>query len=139
MRLWSTSSCAAVATLTCVTRAAACCVAWSSDEAVVAAGASDGSVGVWNAATGLQRAVMQCPQAAAVTHITLSPDLRLLAAAVGATVSCVHVFEVASASLLASPAVRGSVQQLQWSADARVLKNDQGRVWPTPSSSCHSI
>jgi WD40 repeat protein len=132
--IWSTSSCAAVATLTLtgVTRAAACCVAWSSDEAVVAAGAMDGSVGVWNACTGLQLAVMQCPQAAAVTHITLSPDLRLLAAAVGATVSCAHVFDVASASLLASPAVRGSVQQLQWSADARVLKDDQGDVWTAP-------
>ena len=132
--IWSTSSCAAVATLTLtgVTRAAACCVAWSNDEAVVAAGAMDGSVGVWNACTGLQLAVMQCPQAAAVTHITLSPDLRLLAAAVGATVSCAHVFDVASASLLASPAVRGSVLQLQWSADARVLKDDQGDVWTAP-------
>ena len=132
IRLWSTSSCAAVATLTGVTCAAACCVAWSSDEAVVAAGAMDGSVGVWNARTGLQLAVMQCPQAAAVTHITLSPDLRLLAAAVGTAVSCAHVFDVASSSLLASPVVRGSVQQLQWSADARVLKDDQGDVWTAP-------
>jgi hypothetical protein len=73
--------------------------------------AMDGSVGVWNASTGLQLAVMQCPQAAAVTHITLSHDLlRLLAAAVGATVSYAHLFDVASASLLASPAVRGSVR-----------------------------
>jgi len=39
---------------------------------------------------------------------------------------------VASASLLASPAVRGSVLQLQWSADARVLKDDQGDVWTAP-------
>ena len=132
VRLWSTSSGAAVAALAGHTSAAACCMAWSSDEAVVAAGAMDGSVGVWNACTGLQLAVMQCPQAAAVTHITLSPDLRLLAAAVGATVSCAHVFDVASASLLASPAVRGSVQQLQWSADARVLKDDQGDVWTAP-------
>ena len=98
----------------------------------MAVGASDGSVGVWNVATGLLLAVLQCPQAAAVTHITLSPDVRLLAAAVGATVLCVHVFDVASASPLASPTVRGSVQQLHWTADARVLKDDQGDVWTAP-------
>ena len=72
------------------------------------------------------------PSIAPAATTASSLDLRLLAAAVGATVSCAHVFDVASASLLASPAVRGSVLQLQWSADARVLKDDQGDVWTAP-------
>jgi hypothetical protein len=37
----------------------------------------DGSVGVWEADTGLLRVALQCPQAAAIARITLSPDARL--------------------------------------------------------------
>ena len=132
VRLWSTSSGTAVATLTGGSCAATCCVAWSGDEAVVATGACDGSVHVWHADTALQRAVIQCPQATAVAHLALSHDGRLLAAAVGATPSCAHVFDVASAALLASPAVGGSVQQLQWSAHAPTLHDDCGHVWTAP-------
>jgi WD40 repeat protein len=55
IRLWSTSSGTAVAALAGHTSAAACCMAWSSDEALAAAAAGDGSVGVWQAATGLRR------------------------------------------------------------------------------------
>ena len=58
---------------------------------------------VWEAGTGLLRGDMQCPQAAAVAHMALSSDGSLIAAAVGATASCVHVFDVASGVLLASP------------------------------------
>jgi WD40 repeat protein len=132
VRLWSTSSGAAVAALAGHTSAAACCMAWSSDEALVAAAAGDGSVGVWEAGTGLRRVVLQCPQAAAVARITLSPDARLLAAAVGAPASCVHVFDLPSSSLLASPAVRGSVEQVQWSADGRQLQDGHGDVFNAP-------
>ena len=106
-------------------------MAWSSDEALVAAAAGDGSVGVWEAATGLRRVVLQCPQAAAVARITMSPDARLLAAAVGALASCVHVFDLPS-SLLAWPAVRGSVEQVQWSADGRALQDGHGDVFNAP-------
>jgi WD40 repeat protein len=132
MRLWSTSSGAAVAALAGHTSVAACCMAWSSDEALVVAAADDGSLGVWEAATGLQRAVLQCPQAAAVARITLSPDARLLAAAFCAPASCVHVFDLPSSSLLASPAVRGSVEQVQWSADGRLLQDGHGDVFNAP-------
>jgi hypothetical protein len=44
----------------------------------------------------------------------------------------VHVFNLASSSLLASPTVRGSVEQLQWSADGRNLHDDQGVVFIAP-------
>ena len=107
-------------------------MAWSSDEALVAAAAGDGSVGVWEAATGLRRVVLQCPQAAAVARIIMSPDARLLAAAVGAPASCVHVFDLPSSSLLASPAVRGSVEQVQWSAGGRALQDGHGDVFNAP-------
>ncbi len=53
-------------------------------------------------------------------------------AAVGPTASCVLVFDVASGALLASPAVSGSVQQLQWSARARAFHDDHGHVWTAP-------
>jgi len=108
IRLWSTSSGAVAATLTRRCSAAVCCMTWSSDEAVLATGACDGSVGVWEAATGLQRAALQCAHAAAVAGIALSPGGRLLAAAVGGAAACVNVFDVASSSLLASPALRGA-------------------------------
>ena len=86
----------------------------------------------WNPGTGLLRGGMQCPQAAAVAHMALSSDGSLIAAALGATASCVHVFDVASGALLASPAVSGSAQQLQWSAHARVLHDNCGHVWTAP-------
>jgi len=132
VRLWSASSGAAVATLTGGSRAAASCVAWCSDETVVAAGGGDGRVEVWEAGTGLLRGGMQCPQAAAVAHMALSSDGSLIAAALGPTASCVHVFDVASGVLLASPAVSGSVQQLQWNAHTRALHDDCGHVWTAP-------
>ncbi len=132
VRIWSASSGATVATLTGGSRAAACCVAWSNDEAAVAEGGGDGNVEVWEAGTGLLRGSMQCPQAASVAHMALSSDGSLIAAAVGPTASCVHVFDVASGKLLASPAVRGSVQQLQWSVHARLLQDDHGHVWTAP-------
>ena len=132
IRLWSTSSGAAAATLTLCCSAAVCCMTWSSDEAVLAAGACDGSVGVWEAATGLQRAALQCAHAAAVAGVALSPGGRLLAAAVGGAAACVNVFDVASSSLLASPALRGAAGQLQWSTDGRVLTDDQGVLWLAP-------
>jgi WD40 repeat protein len=107
-------------------------MAWSSDEVLVAAAAGDGSVSVWESATGLRRAVLQCPQPAAVTRIMMSPDVRLFGAAVGAPASCVHVFDMQSSLLLASPAVRGSVEQLQWSADGRVLQDVNGDLFNAP-------
>ena len=131
IRVWSLSS-AATATMTRRSSAGVCCMAWGSDEALLAAGACDGSVGVWEAATGLQRAALQCAQAAAVSGIALSPGGRLLAAAVGGAAACVHVFDVASSALLASPALRGDAAQLQWSADGRALADDQGVLWNAP-------
>ncbi len=131
IRVWSLSSPAA-ATMTRRSSAGVCCMAWSSDEALLAAGACDGSVGVWEAATGLQRAALQCAQAAAVASIALSPGGRLLAAAVGGAAACVHVFDMASSALLASPALRGDAAQLQWSADGRALADDQGVLWNAP-------
>ena len=132
IRVWSLSSAAAAATMTRRSSAGVCCMAWGSDEALLAAGACDGSVGVWEAATGLQRAALQCAQAAAVAGIALSPGGRLLAAAVGGAAACVHVFDVASSALLASPALRGDAAQLQWSADGRALADDQGVLWNAP-------
>ena len=65
--------------------------------------------------------------------MALSSDGSLIAAAVVLTSSCVHMFDVASGVLLASPAVSGSVQQLQqWSPHARVLQDDFGHVWTVP-------
>ncbi len=43
-----------------------------------------------------------------------------------------HVFDLPSSSLLASPAVRGSVEhnkQVQWSADGRALQDGHGDVF----------
>ena len=134
IRLWSTSSGTLIAALTTRTLSAVCCVAWSSDEALVAVGASDGNVGVWEVATGLPRAMLQCPQAAMVSAITLSPGTLLLAAVVAAPSACVHLFDIATSLLLASPAVGGAVDQLQWSADGRCLKDDQGDLWNMPWS-----
>ena len=132
VRLWSAPSGAPVATLTNRTRAAICSVAWSSDEALVAAGACDGSVSVWESATGLQRSFLQCPHAAPVAAITLAPAAALIAVAVGPPSACAHVFDVASSSLLASPALRGAAELLQWSADGQCLKDDQGALWRKP-------
>jgi hypothetical protein len=42
------------------------------------------------------------------------------------------LFDIATSSLLASPAVGGAVDQLQWSADGRCLKDDQGDLWNMP-------
>lgn len=132
IRLWSTSSGAPVVTLTTHTRAAICSVAWSIDDALVAVGACDGSVSVWESATGLQCACLQCPQTAPVAVITLAPATGLIAAAVGPPSVCAHVFALASSSLLASPALRGAAELLQWSADGQCLKDDQGDLWRKP-------
>ena len=134
IRLWSTSSGAPVVTLTTHTRAAICSIAWSIDEALVAAGACDGSVGVWESATGLQLSSLQCPQTAPVAAITIAPATDLIAVAVGPgpLSACAHVFALASSSLLASPALRGAVELLQWSADGQCLKDEQGDLWQKP-------
>ncbi len=132
IRVWSASSGAAAATITRHSSAGVCCMEWSSDDSLLAAGACDGSVGVWEAATGLQRAALQCAQAGAVAGIALSPGGRLLAAAVGGAAACVHVFDVASSALLASPVLRGDAELLQWSADGRALADDQGVLWNAP-------
>ena len=74
----------------------------------------------------------RCCSAPLTASITMSPDALLLAAAVGAPASCVHVFDLPSSSLLASPAVRGSVEQVQWSADGRALQDGHGDVFNAP-------
>jgi WD40 repeat protein len=128
IRLWNTSSCTSVANFAGHTRAATCCLAWSGDEFLTALGACDGSISVFEALSGqLRCAVLQCPEAVAVRGITLSSDACLLAVAV-TTTSCVHVFDVVSASLLSSCALRGSAEQLHWSANG-VLKDGQGDLW----------
>ena len=134
IRLWSTSSGAPAVTLTAHSRAAICSIAWSIDEALVAAGACDGSVGVWESATGLQLSSLQCPQTAPVAAITIAPATDLLAVAVGPgpLSACAHVFDLASSSLLASPALRGAAELLQWSADGQCLKDEQGDLWQKP-------
>jgi WD40 repeat protein len=132
IRLWMSPSGASVAVLTGRPHAAVRCMAWSRDEALLAVGACDGSVCVWHAASGLPRVVLQCPLTAHITRVTLSPDTRFLAAAVGTTATCVYVFDVASFSLLASPALRGEGEHLQWSADGRVLHDDKDDLWHAP-------
>ena len=132
IHLWSTSSGAATVNITRRSSAGVCCMAWSNDEALLAVGACDGSVGVWVAAVGLQRSALQCPEVAAVADIVLSPGGHLLAAAVRGAAACVYVFDVASSALLASPALLGAVTQLQWSADGRALADDQGVLWNAP-------
>lgn len=92
----------------------------------VAVGASDGSVKLWETATGLMLADLKCPQAAALSDILLSPDARLLAVVVDASVSAdVFVFDVPSTTLLASFVLRGSLSALRWSAGP-VLQDAQG-------------
>jgi WD40 repeat protein len=132
IRLWSTSSGAPVAVLTSRTSAAVCSVSWSSDEALVAVGACDGSVCVWESATGLQRSSLQCPQAQPVAVMALSPASGLIAVADGPPSALVHVFAMASSSLLASTALKGAAELLQWSADGQSLKDDQGDLWCKP-------
>jgi WD40 repeat protein len=125
--LWNTSSAAVVTKYTARTRAAIRCVAWSADEVLVAVGSCDGSISLNEALSGMQRAVMQCPEAADVSGITLSCDACLLAAAVTST-ACVHVFDVASALLLTSCDLRGSAGQLMWSVHG-VLSDGYGTLW----------
>jgi hypothetical protein len=50
------------------------------------------------------------------------------------TATCLHFIlsSAASLSLLASPAVRGSVEQVQWSADGRALQDGHGDVLNAP-------
>ncbi len=98
----------------------------------MAAGACDGTVIVWEVTTGLQRAALQCPEAAAVRAIMISPDARLLASAVDAASSCVHLFDLESASLLASSELRCNMQQLQWSADGCSLRDARCDQWSIP-------
>ena len=86
----TTTQRAVVTTLPLHSTAAVCCMAWSKDEALLAAGACDGIVVVWEADTGLQRARLQCPQKAGICAITMSSDARLIAVAMGA--ACSHVF-----------------------------------------------
>jgi hypothetical protein len=80
----------------------------------------------------LRRGCSVCAQAGAIACIALSPGGHLLAAAVGGAAACVHVFDVASSALLASPALRGDAAQLLWSADGRALADDQGVLWNAP-------
>ncbi len=49
-------------------------------------------------------------------------------------VTCLHFIlsSAASLSLLASLAVRGSVEQVQWSADGRALQDGHGDVFNAP-------
>ena len=128
--LWNTSSAAVISKYTGCIRAAIRCLAWSADEVLVAVGSCDGSISLNEASSGLQSAVMQCPEVADVSGITLSCDALLLAAAVTSTAR-VHVFDVASALLLASCELRGSVGQLMWSVHG-VLSDGQGNLWSLP-------
>ena len=132
IRLWSTSSGAPVATLTPHTRATICSVSWSGDKALVAAGGCDGSVGVWESATGLQCSSLHCPQTAPVAVITIAPATALIAVAVGPPSTLAHVFSMAPPSLLATLALRGAAGQLHWSADGQRLRDDQGDLWRRP-------
>jgi hypothetical protein len=89
---------------------------------------------VWESATGLQLSSLQCPQTAPVAAITIAPATDLIAVAVGPgpLSACAHVFSLASASLLASPALRGAAELLQWSADGQCLTDEQGDLWRKP-------
>ena len=42
---------------------------------------------------------------------------------------CELTLDVGSSSLLASPALRGAAELLQWSADGQCLKDDQEALW----------
>ncbi len=66
--------------------AAMYCLVWSSYEVLAAVGSCDGSVSLNDASSKLKQAVLQCPEAAAVSGMTLSHDSRLLAAALNASV-----------------------------------------------------
>jgi WD40 repeat protein len=125
----------AIATTTFTLHSAATivCTAWSVDGTLFATGAHDGSVVVWDADTGLQRAVLQCPHAAAMSAITMSPDARLIVVVVDVAPACVHVFELKSASLLASPALHVVGSGPHWSADGCTLQDAQGGdLWHLP-------
>lgn len=122
----SISSGAAALTLTEYSDTTICCTVWSNDELRVAMGASDGSVSVWEAATGLQLAALKCSCDAAVNVITWSPDCRLLAVVVDASPAGVCVFDVNSSMLLATYTLRGLATLMRWSADGCVLQDAQG-------------
>jgi hypothetical protein len=67
-----------------------------------------------------------------MSAVTISPDARVLAVAMDAAPACAHVFDLASGSLLASPALSVGWAGLQWSADGRTLQDAQGDVWHSP-------
>ena len=76
---------------------------------------------MWDAGAGVQRAALLCSQAAAMSAVTMSPDARLLAVAMLAAAACAHVFDLASALLLAALSGGGAGQQC--SADGRMLQD----------------
>jgi WD40 repeat protein len=125
--VWNAPSGATVVNYTANTRVALLCLTWSTDEVLLAVGSCDGSITLSKVSSGVQCAVLQCPEAAAISGIALSYDACLLAAAVTAT-SCVHVFDVASALPLGTCELRGSARQLLWGADG-VLRDGQGQLW----------
>ena len=133
VRLWNTSTGDVVSTLTKRDSVAACCcMEWSSDGTLIAAGTCDGGVIVWEAATGLQRVSLKCSTSAAVKVVKMSLDARFLAAAVDEVSPCVDVFDAHAASLLTSTAFKGSALQLQWSLDGRTLKDEHTAIWNRP-------
>jgi WD40 repeat protein len=125
--IWSTLSYTALVSLQVLS--APCCMVWSRDETLLIIGAGDGSISVWEVASGLQHAALVCPEAAPISEIKVSSDARFLAAVVNTSTACVHVFNLHPEQLLASLVFKGSTSQLQWSADGRTLRDAQGDVW----------
>ena len=125
--IWSTLSSTALVSLQVLN--APCCMVWSRDETLLIIGAGDGSISVWEVASGLQHVALACPEAAPISEIKVSSDARFLAAVVNTSTACVHVFNLHPEQLLASLVFKGSTSQLQWSADGRTLRDAQGDVW----------
>jgi WD40 repeat protein len=131
IHLWSISTGVVVTTLAGHWHATPSCISWSSNEMLVAAGDCDGRVIVWETASARKRASLMCPGPAAISKIIIPPVGSFVAAAVVAS-SCIYVFDMDSASLLASCAQRCSVEHVHWRADGQVLQDEHGDLWGMP-------
>lgn len=107
-------------------------LAVSPDGSLVASGSMSGSLGVWDAATGEERA--RWPTVRAVTAVAFSPDGRAVASA--HSYDALRINRIMDGSLLALRGHRGHVYAVAYLADGRVVSGGADgtvRVWDAES------